>query len=80
MEKLELEARLNIPLSTQDLMSVEYLARYWQSNKQDKTSNRITKASVIRAMISLFREHIEELKQLQVKNEKDLIKQIKTFF
>ncbi len=72
MEKLEYEARLNIPLSVGDLMLLEALSKKLQSNKTDRTTNRITKASIVRAFIPVLKANFEELSQLEVKTEKEL--------
>ena len=54
MKKLELEGRLNIPLSEKDLMNLELLDYRLQKNKTDRSTNRITKASLIRALIAML--------------------------
>ena len=73
MKKLELEGRLNIPLSEKDLMNLELLASRLQKNKTDRSTNRITKASVIRALIAMLVSNKDVISTLQVKDEKELI-------
>lgn len=73
MKKLELEGRLNIPLSEKDLMNLELLASRVQKNKTDRSTNRITKASLIRALIAMLVSNKDVLSTLQVKDEKELI-------
>lgn len=73
MKKLELEGRLNIPLSEKDLMNLELLASRLQKNKTDRSTNRITKASLIRALIAMLVSNKDVLSTLQVKDEKELI-------
>lgn len=73
MKKLELEGRLNIPLSEKDLMNLELLASRLQKNKTDRSTNRITKASLIRALIALLVSNKDVLSTLQVKDEKELV-------
>ena len=73
MKKLELEGRLNIPLSEKDLMNLELLASRLQKNKTDRSTNRITKASLIRALIAMLVSNKDILSTLQVKDEKELI-------
>ena len=73
MKKLELEGRLNIPLSEKDLMNLELLASRLQKNKTDRSTNRITKASLIRALIALLVSNKDVISTLQVKDEKELI-------
>ena len=73
MKKLELEGRLNIPLSEKDLMNLELLASRLQKNKTDRSTNRITKASLIRALIAMIVSNKDVISTLQVKDEKELI-------
>lgn len=73
MKKLELEGRLNIPLSEKDLMNLELLASRLQKNKTDRSTNRITKASLIRALIAMLVSNKDVISTLQVKDEKELI-------
>ena len=73
MKKLELEGRLNIPLSEKDLMNLELLASRLQKNKTDRSTNRITKASLIRALIAMLVSNKDIISTLQVKDEKELI-------
>lgn len=73
MKKLELEGRLNIPLSEKDLMNLELLASRLQKNKTDRSTNRITKASLIRALIAMLVSNKDLISALQVKDEKELI-------
>lgn len=73
MKKLELEGRLNIPLSEKDLINLELLASRLQKNKTDRTTNRITKASLIRALIAMLVSNKDVISTLQVKDEKELI-------
>ena len=73
MKKLELEGRLNIPLSEKDLMNLELLASRLQKNKTDRSPNRITKASLIRALIAMLVSNKDVLSTLQVKDEKELV-------
>ena len=73
MKKLELEGRLTIPLSEKDLMNLELLASRLQKNKTDRSTNRITKASLIRALIAMLVSNKDVLSTLQVKDEKELI-------
>lgn len=73
MKKLELEGRLNIPLSEKDLMNLELLASRLQKNKTDRSTNRITKASLIRALIAILVSNKDVISTLQVKDEKELI-------
>lgn len=73
MKKLELEGRLNIPLSEKDLMNLELLASRLQKNKTDRSTNRITKASLIRALIAMLVSNKDVLSTLQVKDEKELV-------
>lgn len=73
MKKLELEGRLNIPLSEKDLMNLELLASRLQKNKTDRSTNRITKASLIRALIAMLVSNKDLISTLQVKDEKELI-------
>lgn len=73
MKKLELEGRLNIPLSEKDLMNLELLASRLQKNKTDRSTNRITKASLIRALIAMLVSSKDVISTLQVKDEKELI-------
>ena len=73
MKKLELEGRLNIPLSEKDLMNLELLASRLQKNKTDRSTNRITKASLIRALIAMLVSNKDIMSTLQVKDEKELI-------
>lgn len=73
MKKLELEGRLNIPLSEKDLMNLELLASRLQKNKTDRSTNRITKASLIRALIAMLISNKDLISSLQVKDEKELI-------
>ena len=73
MKKLELEGRLNIPLSEKDLMNLELLASRLQKNKTDRSTNRITKASLIRALIAMLVSNKDLISSLQVKDEKELI-------
>ena len=73
MKKLELEGRLNIPLSEKDLMILELLASRLQKNKTDRSTNRITKASLIRALIAMLVSNKDVISTLQVKDEKELI-------
>lgn len=73
MKKLELEGRINIPLSEKDLMNLELLASRLQKNKTDRSTNRITKASLIRALIAMLVSNKDVLSTLQVKDEKELI-------
>lgn len=73
MKKLELEGRLNIPLSEKDLMNLELLASRLQKNKTDRSTNRITKASLIRALIAVLVSNKDEISTLQVKDEKELV-------
>ena len=73
MKKLELEERLNIPLSEKDLMNLELLASRLQKNKTDRSTNRITKASLIRALIAMLVSNKDVISTLQVKDEKELI-------
>lgn len=80
MEKLEYEARLNIPLSVGDLMVLEALSKKLQKNKTDRTSNRITKASIVRAFIPVLKANFEELSQLEVKTERELTNLLKKYF
>ena len=72
MKKLELEGRLNIPLSEKDLMNLELLASRLQKNKTDRSTNRITKASLIRALIAMLVSNKDVISTLQVKDEKEL--------
>ena len=64
MEKLEYEARLNIPLSVGDLMLLEALSKKIQSNKTDRTTNIITKASIVIYfnLIFIFKTIIKQLR------------------
>lgn len=80
MDKLDYEARLNIPLSVGDLMVLEALSKKLQKNKTDRTTNRITKASIVRALIPLLKANIEELSKLEVKTEKELSNILKKIF
>lgn len=80
MDKLDYEARLNIPLSVGDLMVLEALSKKLQKNKTDRTTNRITKASIVRALIPLLKANIEELSKLEVKTEKELSNILKKLF
>lgn len=73
MKKLELEGRLNIPLSEKDLMNLELLASRLQKNKTDRSTNRITKASLIRALIAMLVSNKDVISTLQVKDEKELL-------
>lgn len=73
MKKLEYEARLNIPLSEKDLMNLELLASRLQKNKTDRSTNRITKASLIRALIAMLVSNKDVISTLQVKDEKELL-------
>lgn len=73
MKKLELEGRLNVPLSEKDLMNLELLASRLQKNKTDRSTNRITKASLIRALIAMLVSNKDVISTLQVKDEKELI-------
>lgn len=73
MKKLELEGRLNIPLSEKDLINLELLASRLQKNKTDRSTNRITKASLIRALIAMLVSNKDVISTLQVKDEKELI-------
>ena len=73
MKKLELEGRLNIPLSEKDLMNLELLASRLQKNKTNRSTNRITKASLIRALIAMLVSNKDVISTLQVKDEKELI-------
>lgn len=73
MKKLELEGRLNIPLSEKDLMNLELLASRLQKNKTDRSTNRITKASLIRALIAMLVSNKDVISTLQVKDEKELV-------
>lgn len=73
MKKLELEGRLNIPLSEKDLINLELLASRLQKNKTDRSTNRITKASLIRALIAMLVSNKDLISTLQVKDEKELI-------
>lgn len=73
MKKLELEGRLNIPLSEKDLMNLELLASRLQKNKTDRSTNRITKSSLIRALIAMLVSNKDVISTLQVKDEKELI-------
>ena len=73
MKKLELEGRLNLPLSEKDLMNLELLASRLQKNKTDRSTNRITKASLIRALIAMLVSNKDVISTLQVKDEKELI-------
>lgn len=73
MKKLELEGRLNIPLSEKDLMNLELLASRLQKNKTDRSTNRITKASLLRALIAMLVSNKDVLSTLQVKDEKELV-------
>lgn len=73
MKKLELEGRLNIPLSEKDLMNLELLASRLQKNKTDRSTNRITKASLLRALIAMLVSNKDVISTLQVKDEKELI-------
>ena len=73
MKNLELEGRLNIPLSEKDLMNLELLASRLQKNKTDRSTNRITKASLIRALIAMLVSNKDVISTLQVKDEKELI-------
>ena len=73
MKKLELEGRLNIPLSEKDLMNLELLDSRLQKNKTDRSTNRITKASLIRALIAMLVSNKDVISTLQVKDEKELI-------
>lgn len=73
MKKLELEGRLTIPLSEKDLINLELLASRLQKNKTDRSTNRITKASLIRALIAMLVSNKDVLSTLQVKDEKELI-------
>ena len=73
MKKLELEGRLNIPLSEKDLMNLELLASRLQKNKTSRSTNRITKASLIRALIAMLVSNKDVISTLQVKDEKELI-------
>lgn len=73
MKKLELEGRLNIPLSEKDIMNLELLASRLQKNKTDRSTNRITKASLIRALIAMLVSNKDVISTLQVKDEKELI-------
>ena len=73
MKKLELEGRLNIPLNEKDLMNLELLASRLQKNKTDRSTNRITKASLIRALIAILVSNKDVISTLQVKDEKELI-------
>ena len=73
MKKLELEGRLNIPLSEKDLMNLELIASRLQKNKTDRSTNRITKASLIRALIAMLVSNKDVISTLQVKDEKELI-------
>lgn len=73
MKKLELEGRLNIPLSEKDLMNLELLASRLQKNKTDRSTNRITKASLIRALIAMLVSNKDVISTLQIKDEKELI-------
>lgn len=73
MKKLELEGRLNIPLSEKDLINLELLASRLQKNKTDRSTNRITKASLIRALIAMIVSNKDVINTLQVKDEKELI-------
>ena len=68
MKKLELEGRLNIPLSEKDLMNLELLASRLQKNKTDRSTNRITKASLIRALIAMLVSNKDVISTLQVKD------------
>lgn len=73
MKKLELEGRLNIPLSEKDLINLELLASRLQKNKTDRSTNRITKASLIRALIAMLVSNKDVISTLQIKDEKELI-------
>ena len=73
MKKLELEGRLNIPLSEKDLMNLELLASRLQKNKTDRSTNRITKASLIRALIAMLVSNKDVISTLQIKDEKELV-------
>ena len=73
MKKLELEGRLNIPLSEKDLINLELLASRLQKNKTDRTTNRITKASLIRALIAMLVSNKDVISTLQIKDEKELV-------
>lgn len=73
MKKLELEGRLNVPLSEKDLINLELLASRLQKNKTDRSTNRITKASLIRALIAMLVSNKDVISTLQVKDEKELI-------
>ena len=73
MKKLELEGRINIPLSEKDLMNLELLASRLQKNKTDRSTNRITKASLIRALIAMLVSNKDVISTLQIKDEKELI-------
>lgn len=73
MKKLELEGRLNIPLSEKDLINLELLASRLQKNKTDRSTNRITKASLIRSLIAMLVSNKDVISTLQVKDEKELI-------
>ena len=73
MKKLELEGRLNIPLSEKDLINLELLASRLQKNKTDRSTNRITKASLIRALIAMLVSNKDVISTLQIKDEKELV-------
>ena len=73
MKKLEIEGRLNIPLSEKDLMNLELLASRLQKNKTDRSTNRITKASLIRALIAMLVSNKDVISTLQIKDEKELV-------